>query len=777
MTSKKTYSIILTALISLSLTSPVRAQAISKSASSAYVSTATASNVVGETNSRISKDEAKNIAKKILKDYFEVSIDDSKYQVNVNFIPDYQSSSASKNYIWQIGWNFHDEEKDINTNVSVDAVTGKVLNVDTMTSLHGQATGIANLTEDQAKEIGKNFLNKINPEEFSQCKLANNDNMSYAWKGDPTSYNFNYCRIANGIPFSGNYLNVTVDSVTGKIRSYNFRWSDTQLPSQDGIISQEKADQIFKDNINLELKYIPYRDEYRYDDKTKTVKIAYMPDMSNGISIDAKEGKMLDSDNSSLSDKKVADLNETQKKSFLESYKPTQKLDKELDTSSAEAIMKTLIKDIYGDNYDIESTSYQDDHNMYGSGRTCWSSHFVKKNSSNNEFRDEGQIAIDSSTGQLVSINKFNPIDKFGSNSNNSKSNLTWDQSYSKSIEIIKKYFPDKIKDIDTKQIYIDRSAYYTSIKRIDGFLGFNFSRLINGISYQDDAININFSSATGEITNIDSRWTQDLSVPSSDGIINKNDAQNTFFNTYKPQLQYTLFNSSKDPNKSDMNVKLIYSLLDGLQYNRLNGIEAFKGKFIDQNGQEIDNNIEAFKEKIKGSAVEKELSILASLGIIDTKDFDLNKQITRTDLIKILVNAKGYRPYMLDSAPSLNVKYGGTKGDETYKYLQMAVSYGVLDNSGDFKGDEIVTREEMVKDIVKLLGYDKLAQAKGIFLLSYGDANDITPDNMGYIAISKGLGLTNDIDNKFRPKDNVTMSDVSVSIYKALNSLRSNGY
>ncbi|MBV7274806.1 hypothetical protein JMF89_08615 [Clostridiaceae bacterium UIB06] len=770
MTSKKTYSIILTALISLTLTSTVYAQDIIKNSSSNITTT------ISDYNSKISKDEAKNNAKNFLKNYFDITIDDSKYQVNVNFIPDYQSTNINKNYIWQISWSLHNEEKDVTINISLDYFTGKVISFDNMTSLHGQSTGISNITEDQAKEISKSFLRKVNPEEFSQCKLSSNNNMSYGWKEDPTSYNFNYYRTINSIPFMDNYLNTSVDGVTGKIRSYNFRWNQIQPPSQDGTISEEKAAQIFKDNINLELKYIPYRNEYKYDTENKTIKLAYVPDTSKGINVDAKEGKMLDYDNSTLSDRTVLDLNEDQKKLFLANYTPSKKLNKELDSTSAEPIMKSIIKDIYGDNYDIESTNYQEDRDIYGTSLTCWSGQFVKK-TSNSDFREEGQITIDSLTGQLVSISKFSPMDKFNIGNNNSKTKLTWEQAYGKSIEILKKYFPDKVKDINTKQTHIDHSVYYNNIPHLDTFYDFNFNRLINGICYPDNTININFNSITGDISNINSRWTQNLNVPSPNNIINKNDAQNIFFITYKPQLQYTLFSESKDPIKSDIGVKLIYSLLNDTQYKQLNGVEAFKGNFIDYSGRELDNNIESFKEKIKGSPVEKELSILASLGVIDTKNFDLNKKITRTELIKALVNAKGYKPYVLDSAPSLKMSYNGSKEDETYKYLQMAVSYGVLDNSGDFKGDELVTREEMIKDIVKLLGYDKLAQAKGIFLLSYSDTNDISSDNLGYIAISKGLGLTNDIDNMFRPKDSVTMSDLSVSIYKALNSLRSNGY
>ncbi|MBC2578724.1 YcdB/YcdC domain-containing protein [Clostridium sp. DJ247] len=777
MISKKTFSIILTTVISLSVTSPTYSKELIKPVSGVSNYNTTTVNAISEASSKISKDEAKNIAKKTLRDYFQVNIDEGKYQTNVSFTPDYQSIVPNnQSYLWQINWNSHEEKKDVNINVSVDASTGKVVNADVMTYLPGQVPGIANLTEDEAKEAATKFLNKINPQEFSQCKLANNDKINYKSYGDPTAYNFNYVRMVNGIPFLGNYLNIAVDSITGKIRSYGFRWSDTKLPSKDGIISQEKAAEIFKDNLDLELKYVPYRDEYRYDNKTKDIKIGYMPDMSNGVTVDAREGNMSDYDNTSALDKKITDLDESQKKSFIGSYKPAQKLNKELTSDSAEAIMKTLVKEIYGDRYTIDSTNYQDSNNEFGVGISCWSGHFVKKDS-NNSLREEGQITIDSSTGQLVSISKFNPIDKFNTTDNNTKPKLTFEQAYGKAIETIKKYFPDKVRDINTKQTYIKRTLYYNNVPQVDSFYGFNFNRLINGISYQNDAINININSITGEITNIDSRWTQGLNVPSSSGIISKDKAQNIFFNTYKPELQYTLFNTSKDPKNSDMSVKLVYSILNGLQYRQLNGVEAFKGNFIDFNGQEIDNNIQIFKEKIKGSPVEKELSILASQGIINTKDFDLNKQITRDDLIKILVNIKGYRPYMLENAPNLKISYSGTKNDDIYKYLQMAVAYGILDNSGDFKGDEKVTKEETIKDIVKLLGYDKLAKAQGIFVLSYSDAGDITPGNIGYVAISKGLGLTNDTDNKFKPKDNVTMSDLAVTIYKALTTLRSNGY
>lgn len=764
MKSKKAICTILTVLISFSL------------ASTSYAAEGTASNIAASSttapsSTKISKDAAKQIAKKILKDYFDTDIDETKYQANANLEPNFRIDPVDTNSIWDIYWSYGDDQKSINIDVSIDASTGNVVSVNNRTFSHEGASKTAAITEDQAKEKSENFLKKIAPKEFAQCKIMNNDNSNMLY-GDPNTYNFSYCRVIDGNAFLGNYINVGVDNVTGKICSYSTNWSDKEIPSKDGIISNDKAAQIFKDNLKLGLKYITCRDEYGYYDEVPTIKLVYTLNSAYGINIDAKEGTLLGDNSLNEADKKVKDLDESQKKSFLSCYKPVQKLASEMDSSSAEAMMKQMVKDLYGDDYDIQSTNYQTSSDEYGRHSNYWSGQFTKKDSKNG-FEDQGQICIDSSTGQLVSVNKYNPINGFGTSYDNSEAKLTWDQAYSKTIEMLKKYFAYSVKDINTEQFYIKNISYYNNVPQVDRFYGFNFNRSVNGIPYQDDNINISFDAKTGEIYNIYSRWTSDLKVPSTEGIINADAAQDIFFKKYNPKLAYSLINTSKDYKNPVMQVKLVYSILDGLIYSGINNVDAFTGKFVDNNGQEVTGSISAFKAKIKGSAAEKELSILASQGIIDTKNFDLNKKVTRADLIKMLVNAKGYRPYFSKSTPDLKIKYSGTKGDVMYKYLQSAVSYGILDNSGDFKGDEIITREEMVKDIVKLLGYNDIAKTKGIFKVPYIDAAQIAPENIGYVAISKALGLTNDADSKFRPRSQATIIDTAIAIYKALGKIR----
>lgn len=775
MKSKNTLAIVLSAMISFGLVTPAYAENMETNVTTS--SSIGLSNVSIENNSKISKEDAKNIAKKAVTDYLGITLDDTHFQINVNLTPNYRTSSFSTDYVWMISWYSYNQTKDVNINVSINANSGKIVSIYNYTNdMSNNLPAVATISEDKAKEACESFLSKINPQEFSECKLLDSSNSNNSMSINLSGYNFNYSRTVNGIPFLKNNINVSVDGVTGNIRSYNITWTDGEVPalSKDDIISQDKANQLLKDNLQLKTKYILTRDQYGIiNDSTQNLKLVYALDSSAGINIDAKEGKILS--DIDFTQKKTKDLDSNQKKDFMDSYKPLQKLSKEIDSTSAEAIMKQAVKDIYGDSYDIQSINYQEYNKSLGNSSSRWIGQFKKKGLTN-DLGNQGSIQIDALTGQLVSINKFNPYGNMvDSNNTATQPKLTWEQAYDKAISAVQKYFPDKVKDVATEQTYLPRTDYYNNVPQTDKTYGFNFYRLINGIPYQNNNINILFDSATGDIREIYSSWEDDLKIPSSNESMSLKDAQKIFFEKYTPQLSYSNINMSKDPKKTATDVKLVYSIESGLQNSQFNNIDAITGKFVDYNGQQIDNDSNSFKSKIKGTSLEKELTILAASGIITTKDFDLNKQISRLDLIKMLVNAKGYMPSMTNTIGDLKINYGGKKGDETYNYLQMAVSYGILENSGDFKGDEIISREEMVKDIVKLAGYDKLAKANDIFMVNYSDKGDISSENLGYVAISKGLGFTNDTDNKFRPKDKVTISDAAFSIYKALSYLRNN--
>ncbi|MHB1393926.1 MAG: S-layer homology domain-containing protein [Clostridia bacterium] len=187
---------------------------------------------------------------------------------------------------------------------------------------------------------------------------------------------------------------------------------------------------------------------------------------------------------------------------------------------------------------------------------------------------------------------------------------------------------------------------------------------------------------------------------------------------------------------KLDVQKKRDITLEQKQKKNRSMNIDAFSGKLLNYDGYELDDAQSDFYEIIKGSPVEKELSILAFQNIIDTGSFKPDREITYMELLRMLVNAKGYHPYMVREQEELLFK-NVDKKSENYSYLIEAVRYGIIENKPEeLKLDAKVTREQMAEWIVKLLKYEKLAKAKDIFVSSYKDADEISSDLKGHAAI-----------------------------------------
>jgi hypothetical protein len=201
--------------------------------------------------------------------------------------------------------------------------------------------------------------------------------------------------------------------------------------------------------------------------------------------------------------------------------------------------------------------------------------------------------------------------------------------------------------------------------------------------------------------------------------------------------------------------------------------VDALTGEKVGYNGEIISNKEGSLKERVKGHWAEKEINILANQGIIDMNQFDMDREITLMEAIKIMVNAKGYDAYRLRGAEEL--KFGAYKPEDSeYKYLQMAVNYGIIENKTmTFDGGKKVSREEMAELLIKLLRYDKLAKSKGIYTLPYDDRGEVSPERFGAVALCTGLEIMGGRDGKIRPKDNATMIEMAVAVYKALENIQ----
>lgn len=771
MNRKRIFSILLSATLTLTGTTSAFANTLTKfepPTTPVAVSSATTSpdNTEEEKNVKISKEKAKEIAKGIIKSYFNIEIDESKFTQRSNL--NTSNYNGKQNSSWTIFWEMYNMEKSININVTLNAETGEVTQASNYERMNNEENSVPTITAKEAEKISDDFVKKIQPEKFNETNKKSYNNLSYYGSAN---YNFNYVNKVNGVEFDGNNINVEVDGVKGKVVSYYCNWDkDLKFPEIKGIIDSKTAAKTFKDEAKMTLRYTSVMQNYSYYDNKKVIKLLYVPEFNSGYMLDAKEGKMIDWYNNS-NKPVVKDLNEKEKEDFYSKAKTSTPRTKAIEEGEASKIIKSLINKLYGEGYVIQDLSYQEYAEGYGmTSNKVWNAYFNKGDVA--KYNESGNVSIDALTGEILSCYKYSDEDY---NSNEKfEPKLTWEEAYAKAIEVIGQYYPDKVKQIKTEQLHYNYDDFNKMGERN---YYFNFARIENGIEYNENSINVGFSAVTGNMNNLNCNWEKNIKFPEINNIISKDDANEILFDKYKPILFYTQINKSNDYQKPDLEMKLAYKLGDENGMYDYTNIDARTGKFVNYNGEVIDQNIELFKEEIKDSKAEKELSILASKGLIETIDFKLDKKITQIDLIKMLVNSRGYRPYMVENTADL--KFSNIKKDNAnYKYLQMAVFYGIMENSdGEFIEDKLVTREELAKALVKYTNYNKLADHSDLFKINYKDASKISKDNLGYVAIADAFGFIKIENNEFKPSDNTTMEDLAIGVCNALNNVRTTQY
>ncbi|MBC2397977.1 YcdB/YcdC domain-containing protein [Clostridium tetanomorphum] len=707
-----------------------------------------------EKKAKVSKEEAKNISKKALKEYFNVNVDEKQYKCSVEF----SQSSEEGNFSWLIYWKKDNSNNDMQ--VFVDASNGKITRASKRQYGQDETSNISKITEEEGRKKAEDFLKKINSKEFKETKYVRS-NTNYINRSSDNIYRYNYVRYINGVKFDQNLLTVEVDGVNGDVVTYHINWDDNiKVPSVDGIISANKAEETMKKDLNMDLLYTDYTDKYE-ENRSKT-KLVYDAKFANGSVLDAKSGEFI---SNNWGKKVEKDLTDKEKKDYLNNIKINKPLDKEISKDRAIELAKKEIKQLYGEGYEINNIRYNENKDNVFGAKNTWSMDFQKDKDKNKGYNG-GQITIDALTENIVNLYKSSPQDE------NSQAKITWEQAYNKAIESIVKYAPEKLKDINTKQVdYINDANIY------DKRYHFNFLRIVNGINYDYDYIAVAIDAVKEELGEFSIKWNEQAKFSEPKNLIGKEEVKNVLFNKYKPELNYLKINKNKDDSKKpEYEMKLVY-----MWHNYVSRysapqirVDAFSGKELNEMGEEIDANIDKFMERIKGNPYEKELNILAYNGIMDTVNFEANKEITQMDFIKMLVNAKGYRPYLLNGAADLRFESSTAKNSTDYKYLQLGVLYGIVPNKeGKFDINAKVTREDMAKTLVKFLGYEKLAQSKDVFTLKISDLKEIKSENLGYMSIAKGLGILEVKDNKIRPKANATWTDLSIAIYRVLDNIR----
>ncbi len=749
---------------STSASSSISIEASSNSANAIAV----AENEVEGKNVKVAKEEAKQISLELLRKHFGFEIDEKKYQETVQLTPSYE---VDKGYTWQFNWTISNSVMYTHISTDIDASTGKLVRFNRSQSYRNQEQVIvADITKDQARKQAEEFLKKINPEEFKQVKLEDYGNETMYSSMVRPNYNFNFTREINGLSYPYNYIRLGINGADGSIANYNINWQyDIKLPAVEGLLEKGKALGIFKDKFSMDLSYMPIRSRLtRYIASTE-VKLVYMPSLASGIVIDAQTGDSLGYNGQKLDTLKKRDITQEQKNKIIEGKSNPSGEAVELTSEKAEAYINSLVKEFFGPDYKAGNLSYSENEMVLNEGnRKTWTVEVMEDKPE--AYQGIGNISIDSTSGEILNIGRYVFEDWYGKEY---ERKLTWEQAYDKAVEVLEQYYSHRLGDIRTEQIYQEYLYPINGKLMPDRMVHFNFPRLVNGIQYANDSINISIDTKTGEVNNVNHNWSTTINFPKAVGIINKEKAEELFFKEFDIKLTYSRYNEKVNQNDYLPKHRIVYTLEHKQKQNGSRNIDAFSGKLLNYEGYELDAVQSDFYETIKGNPAEKELSILAFQNIIDTGSFKPDREITYMEILRMLVNAKGYRPYATRDQLELQFK-NVDKKSENYPYLLEAVRYGIIENKPvEIKLDAKVTREQMAEWIVKLLKYEKLAKVKDIFVLNFKDSDMISGELKGHVAIVKGLGIIDGSPEMFRPKENLKMQEAALIVYRALDSMR----
>lgn len=727
----------------------------------------------------VTKEKAVEIAKDALKKYLAFSPEEKKYQFNIEYRKDWNNPDI---YVWAMNWNYNDPTGYSYANATIDGRTGKILEMGKDGGRHGDQTPkMTTITREEAQEKAEAFIEKMVPGLLKQTKLmpAYDEGVVPYGGPNPIYYYFNYIRMVDGAKYDGNFVNVGIDGATGELRNFGYRWDDAlNLPKKEGIMTKEEATKILKDKTRMELIYLPIRDEFTYQPLPKGLKLAYRPGYDFSNMLDAKTGKMIGWNGKEQEQQmQMADLTEKQIAEIKKSAKPIVRKEKEITQERAKEIALAVLKGEIEGEVKINHVNYAEGDGYWeAAGRKAWNVEFTieKKKDEKSEAKTavmpvtNGRILIDALTEEILAFSNWQYDMPYGQPF---EPVLTWEQAYTKAIDMIKKYHPDKIDQIKTEQLYVKYSEMVEGKEIPPMEYYFHFTRKVNGILYEDNQISASFNTKTGKLQNFSARWNEGLSFPPKDRAISLEAAKNKYLDINEVELAYYKYNTTNDYQNPKFETKLIYRLMPLKPQYSL--IDAISGKFIDYNGKPMPEIDQAdFNEKIKGHRIERQAKILAQQGILDKSTFNPDQAISRLEAVKMLVKARGMDYYYPMKEDAEKLRFSDVnEEDSDYRFIQMAIRYGIIENKeGKFHGDAAITREELAVMVVKMLRYDALAKASDIFQVSFKDKNSVKPELLGYVAICQGLKLVDSGSGvDFRPADQATMAETADMVYRAL--------
>ncbi|MBQ7109233.1 MAG: S-layer homology domain-containing protein [Clostridia bacterium] len=591
---------------------------------------------------------------------------------------------------------------------------------------------------EQQTETAKKWIERVNPHWLSELVLNTDyERAEVNIYSDNTTITFD--RYVNGIKFLYDGVSVRVSNSDGTVKEMYSTWTyNKDIPGPDGIIDEEAAGEKFFEISPLKLEYMTFDD--------KNAQLVYTPE-NPYLKIDAKSGKQVQlervyADKEAMEEEAPSaslnsaggggnryDFTDSELKNLeeIENLIPQEKL-----IELARGIENTgLDSASFKSCSYVRARSYKDEEEkaLYNAELT-----FAMNADQKNEYL--AYITFDAQTGELKS---FYSYDYTRYNEKKEDEELI---DSSAALETAKSFLDKNAGDMASAV----KAPNSTDIRGINTYT-VDFIRYQNDIPFPRNYVCVEIDGRSGKVSRYQPVWDEDIIFQDPDNIMEIKAAEEKFMENIGMEKAY--INSYPIENNSNQPV---IALAYGLYTN--------KGTVIDGKSGEVLNSYEK-KEKviptdISGHYAEEQIKALISSGVVECGEdavFSPDEGITLRELVA-MVSKITYRNQIWDisAIESFARNNNLIKGDEA------------------FQADKPATRADGPVYIIRLLGYGEVAELSHIFNQDFSDADMISEDIAGYVAIAKGLGIIKGDENgNFNGGESLTRADAAIMIYNYL--------
>ena len=674
--------------------------------------------VYASSNESLSEDQSKEMEKILIdvKKRVDIPAQFTKFECGYN--------EWSKNPTWSFYWSTEEGYENIQVQVDKDS---HIISY-SKNNYGKEQERIAKYEKKKMKEKADSFLRKIEPKLYSHMELIESSyTNSYS-----NTYSFVYQRKENQVPVPENYVKIQVNAATGEVSSYYSEWeSNAKFLNPEQQITKNEAKVAIESELEMNLEYHLVQKEGK---EGYSGELVYTPNKTY-LAVDASNKKVYDTKDSLGRDYEGESRNEEARDASTEltsgSAVLTEQEMKEIEEVAGLLTKKEAEEKVRSNGkFLIPSTSNvtirlgKEARDSSNPKQFTYVYDITFRSENEDDYHSYAYATMDARTGKIYSFYTYPDYDRYSDSFAEKKVKFSKEEGQ----KIVDRFLKDYYGDYYTNLKYTDSSDDYVIHYNMDGIAdqyggcNYKYTRLEDGVPVIYNDFYVALDLVTGKIYRFSYTWNHNVKFEKKDKVITADKAREEYLANEEFKKVYEILPKAKEAEKY-YPTRMVYRTNINPAY-----IDAFSGKQVYYNAEEVMKKSEIKYSDIEGTTYEKTIRLLADMnvGFTDGK-FQPKKAMTVLDWNNFVNQMYRYEP----------------------DYLQM-------------KGIGTIKREDVVKYVLNVYGLSKIAEFD-IYKSDYKDENKITRGNLGYLVLGEKLGLiTKDKDGNIRPQDELTREEAA---------------